>query len=242
MKSASASGLPLPGETLNPFQLNPAFAILVLATGLFVAAAAVFDLRSRRIPNALNFTMLGLAVVFQVTVSIFGGWHHLLSGLLGMGIGFTVMFVLWIVGGGGGGDVKLMAALGMWLGARMILVVFIVSTLIVAAMLVGSWVVRFGRWASQGFPQRPPEDTGPPRHSIAFATPVALATWLLLGWCVVLQSTRGATQDRPVTFKASGVFNAIGSDQRRSACLAASPVDDEFRKQWKSVRKERRDS
>ncbi len=54
---------------MNPFVANPAFSVMVSATCLFAGIAAGFDLRSRRIPNPLNFTMLGLGVAFQAAVS-----------------------------------------------------------------------------------------------------------------------------------------------------------------------------
>ena len=37
----------------------------------------------------------------------------------GFGIGFGVLFVLWLMGAGGGGDVKLIGRAGAWLGAQL---------------------------------------------------------------------------------------------------------------------------
>lgn len=196
---------------MNPFVSNPAFAVMVSATCLFAGIAAGFDLRSRRIPNPLNFTMLGLGVAFQVAVSWFAGWHHLSTGLLGMLTGFGLMFVLWLVGGGGGGDVKLMAALGMWLGFRMILLVFVLSAGIVAVLLTASCVKRFAMWAARGFPRTDGDQVRVPRHSVAFATPVALATWMLLGWSCVMLAQRDLDGRRPLSGSRPGVTNSRGN-------------------------------
>jgi len=193
---------------VNPFVSNPAFAVMMSATCLFAGIAAGFDLRSRRIPNPLNFTMLGLGVAFQAAVSWFAGWHHLSSGLLGMLTGFGLMFVLWLVGGGGGGDVKLIAALGMWLGFRMILLVFVLSAGIVAVLLMAACVQRFGMWAARGFPRTDGDQVRVPRHSVAFATPVALATWMLLGWSCVMLAQRDPNGRRPLSLSGPEVTDA----------------------------------
>ena len=85
---------------------------------LFVAlAASVADVRSRRIPNALTASAIALGVVAHVVLPSGDGLGAaLLGGLLGLAV-FLPFFAL---GGVGGGDVKLMAALGVWVGAVLI--------------------------------------------------------------------------------------------------------------------------
>ena len=84
----------------------------VLLVGL---VACVTDLKSRRIPNVLTFGASGAALVFWT-------WS---AGAAGLGLsvaGWAVgcaLFVPWfMLGGMGAGDVKLLAALGAWVGPR----------------------------------------------------------------------------------------------------------------------------
>src|SRR5262245_40817334 len=76
-------------------------------------AACVTDLRSRRIPNVLTFGAAGAALVYA---GVTGGWVGLGSAVLGWFIGTVAFIVPFALGGLGGGDVKLLAAIGAWLG------------------------------------------------------------------------------------------------------------------------------
>lgn len=82
--------------------------------------AAVTDLRSRRIPNAITVPacLLGLA---------WGFWVGGLPGLADSGAASVMLaapfVLLFLFAGGGAGDAKLMFALGAWLGVRNGLVV-----------------------------------------------------------------------------------------------------------------------
>lgn len=94
--------------------------------GLLTWAAAV-DLRSRRIPNWLTFSLLlaGLAQGFT--------WAHTVTpgqSVLGFLTGFGLTFVLFGIGALGGGDVKLLAGLGAWLGPWPTLLVFAIAAII----------------------------------------------------------------------------------------------------------------
>ena len=75
--------------------------------------ACVTDLRNRRIPNLLTF---GAAIAALVFAGITGGWSALLFAAAGWLVGAAVFFLPFALGGLGAGDVKLLAALGAWLG------------------------------------------------------------------------------------------------------------------------------
>lgn len=83
---------------------------VVIGVGL---AACVTDLRSRRIPNVLTFGAAVAAFIYSLAT---GGWAGLGGSMLGWVIGAAVFFVPFALGGLGGGDVKLLGALGAWLG------------------------------------------------------------------------------------------------------------------------------
>ena len=84
--------------------------IIAIVIGL---AACVTDLRSRRIPNVLTFGGALAAAIFHTVNS---GGAGLLSSLAGWGLGVAFFFLPFALGGMGGGDVKLVGALGAWLG------------------------------------------------------------------------------------------------------------------------------
>jgi prepilin peptidase CpaA len=82
--------------------------------GLAVAAVAcVTDLRSRRIPNVLTFGAALAGLVYQLAT---GGIDGLGQGALGWLVGVAAFILPFALGGLGGGDVKLLGALGAWLG------------------------------------------------------------------------------------------------------------------------------
>ena len=81
---------------------------------LFVAlVACVTDLRSRRIPNVLTFGAAAAGIAFHAAVP---GGESVTSALLGWLVGVAIFFVPFALGGLGGGDVKLLGAIGAWLG------------------------------------------------------------------------------------------------------------------------------
>jgi len=80
---------------------------------LTVALGATFDIGTRRIPNFI--TVGGLAVALVLRLSI-GGVDALVGGLLGALLAFLLTFPLFMLKGMGGGDVKLLTAVGAFLG------------------------------------------------------------------------------------------------------------------------------
>ena len=78
------------------------------------AAACVTDLHSRRIPNWLTFGAAAAALAFQYATAGQAGAQHAMGG---WATGLFLFLPLFLLGGMGAGDVKLLAALGAWLGA-----------------------------------------------------------------------------------------------------------------------------
>ncbi len=84
--------------------------------GLSVAVgglATVEDLRTRTISNWL---CLGGFVAGLAAHTLLAGWSGLFDSFLGSLIGFGVFLIFYLLGGMGGGDIKLMAAFGAILG------------------------------------------------------------------------------------------------------------------------------
>jgi prepilin peptidase CpaA len=80
-----------------------------LALTLLVTAAAIYDLRFRRIPNWL--VLAGLITGIGLNTFLLG-WAGLRGALLGLGLGFVLYFPLYLLRARGAGDVKLLAAVG----------------------------------------------------------------------------------------------------------------------------------
>ncbi len=84
------------------------FAALCIAV-----VACVCDLRSRRIPNVLTLGAAAAGLLYRVST---GGFGALGEGALGWLVGVLMFIVPFALRGLGGGDVKLVAALGAWIG------------------------------------------------------------------------------------------------------------------------------
>jgi prepilin peptidase CpaA len=80
------------------------------------------DLKTRRIPNYLTLGGALAGLVFQFG---YHGLPGLRDGLAGLGLGFILLLVPYMLGGMGAGDVKAGAALGAWLGLGRAFVLFV---------------------------------------------------------------------------------------------------------------------
>ena len=93
------------------------FLIIILICG-------VCDLKTRIIPNIITIPLVLLCLLYQAYLG------HIASSLVGLVIGFGIGAICFAAKGMGGGDVKLMAAIGVYLGAySFISVLFIASAL-----------------------------------------------------------------------------------------------------------------
>jgi prepilin peptidase CpaA len=84
-----------------------------IAVLVIIAAASVSDLRRGRIPNTLTLGSAAVALLLQTVMS---GWAGLAWALGGWVVGIVLFAPLYVVKGMGAGDVKLLAAIGSWLG------------------------------------------------------------------------------------------------------------------------------
>ncbi len=102
---------------------------------LVALVGAVIDVRSARIPNRLTYTALLAALPLRTALL---GLSGLKSGAIGMLVAGGLFSLLYMLGAMGGGDMKLMAAVGAWVGSKQVI------TLILAAALAGG-VLAIGR-------------------------------------------------------------------------------------------------
>jgi prepilin peptidase CpaA len=97
-----------------------------LALLALVSAAAISDLRTRKIPNRLLLTGLLIGLVLSLMTR---GIEGLVSSLAGFGLGFILLLPGYLLRFTGAGDVKLLATLGVFTGPGMLLHIFLASIL-----------------------------------------------------------------------------------------------------------------
>jgi prepilin peptidase CpaA len=159
----------------------PAVSLLVLAL-----ACAITDLWKGRIYNAITYPAIALGFVLGVALH---GWPGLWSALTGFAVGFFPGFVLFALGGMGGGDVKLLGAVGALAGAvaatETLILAFLFGGVIALAKL--AWHGRLFRTLGRtlrtlvafvvpglGRPKVEPDE--PKRLEIKFGVAIAIAT------------------------------------------------------------------
>jgi prepilin peptidase CpaA len=163
--------------------------------GAFALAGAACwcDVRTRRIPNWLTFPAALLGLV--AATAAYGG-HGAVSSAAGLLVGLAVFFPLFMLKGLGAGDVKLMGALGAWLGTSLVVGVAFYTSL-AGGVLALALIVRhrYGRQAVRNlwlllthwrlFGVRPLDSltletsAGPKLpYALPIATGLALACWL----------------------------------------------------------------
>ena len=103
--------------------------VLLIIVALAIIAASVTDIWKFKVYNALTFPLLFLGLLVSTYL---GGWQGLESSVLGAGLGFLFLFFLFALGGVGAGDVKLLTAVGAWIGPYLTYQLFVNSGLCAA--------------------------------------------------------------------------------------------------------------
>jgi Flp pilus assembly protein protease CpaA len=174
---------------------------------VILAVAAYCDLRYMIIPKPLTLGLLALGLVFSVIRGAMfgaaggsmwalgqnGAWVGALDGLLfslsGFGLGLVIFLLMWILGTCGGGDVKLFAALGAWLGPMTTLFVLAGTLVLVCITVVfrplTNWLFGLKAPSPNWFnPTKLSVGTvkKPKQRLLTYSLPVALSTALVLLW------------------------------------------------------------
>ncbi|MEX0794169.1 MAG: A24 family peptidase [Pirellulaceae bacterium] len=156
----------------------------VMCVLLFTGLACFWDVRTRKLPNWMTVPAFALGLLFH---GVTGGWEGLQFALAGFGVGFGLLFALMLTGGGGGGDVKFMAALGTWLGWKLVLLVFIGSAVVavlgIICMFTWSLVTRASQEPTEEEIEigTPREQADAARMRIPYALPATVSAWVVLG-------------------------------------------------------------
>lgn len=167
---------------------QPLVSAVALAVGL---VACVTDVRSRRVPNLLTFGAAAAALGYH-------GWsaggHGLALAGSGWLVGALLFMPFFLLGGMGAGDVKLLAALGAWLGPGDVLWLAIYTSLAGGALGVAVALRRrylrtalrnirglVQYWRAEGLRPAPGltlDDADAPR--LAYAIPILAGTLVTL--------------------------------------------------------------
>ena len=131
-----------PGNADNADSIS---ALLVLA--VMLAIAVYVELKERRIPNWLTLSGMALGLF----ISYLNGTAAFWSSIGGLAIGFGFLFIFYVFGGVGGGDVKLMGAAGALMGSALIKPALLYTAFIGAFLAVMMVVWRKDFWLRIGW-------------------------------------------------------------------------------------------
>jgi prepilin peptidase CpaA len=106
------------------FAIDPFLTILLISILLVVA---IIDIRVQKIPNLITFPTMILGLIYY---SITIGMDGLLFSMGGLGLGIAIFLILYIMGGMGAGDVKLMGAVGAITGPKGALYAALLSSIV----------------------------------------------------------------------------------------------------------------
>lgn len=119
-------------------QLVPQISLIAV-----LLTAVTTDLRSYSIPNWLTLPAMACGLLTHTLINGTGG---LVVSLEGLGLGLGLFLIFYLMGGMGAGDVKLMAAVGSFLGPRGVLYAAMLTGLLgglyAVAAMASCWGVR----------------------------------------------------------------------------------------------------
>jgi prepilin peptidase CpaA len=175
--------------------------VIAVSAVAFVGLCIALDVRTRRIPNVVTVPaiVLGLAVN-----GLYMGPHGVATSLAGLVLPVALLLFPFALGGIGGGDVKMMAAVGALLGPRLA-VWGLVLGMILGGGIMLAHLGRIGRLREKlratasmvsaavatgsVAPLRP---TGDPQEIVAlpYSVPLGLGTLAVLAFCQVTGGAR----------------------------------------------------
>jgi prepilin peptidase CpaA len=160
---------------------------LAIAVGVVGVAACIDDLWRRQISNWIPCSACAAGFVLQTMQH---GWRGTGAALFGALTGAGVFLVFYLLGGMGGGDVKLMAGFGALLGVKQLLRAALWTAGCGGLLALGviaaraAWKFSAGRRSSgaKTAGQNAPEESaqGAKGDSIPYAPAIAAGVWLSL--------------------------------------------------------------
>lgn len=159
---------------------------------LFVFVCAHIDVRANRIPNILTIPFSIFAIAVHTSANGFAGF---VFSFIGMATGIGLLIVPYLMRGMGAGDVKMMGAVGSFLGAKATLEVFLLVAILGGIYSVALIVLRrealrgvfkhtfitsallfSGALRIQDLPVISQDETSGGRPRLKYGVPIALGT------------------------------------------------------------------
>lgn len=113
--------------------------ILVGVLAMLLVAGAISDLRSRSISNLINGAIALLGVIFWFALGL-DPWPTMAI-QLALGIAtFALFAIFFALGAMGGGDVKMIAALALWMPVGLLLDMLLIMAIAGGLLTAGTWV------------------------------------------------------------------------------------------------------
>ena len=166
----------------------------------FTGVAAYVDWKSNKLPNWLTVPCFATALVFHFVAGFFGeqgglgtafvqlGWS-----LVGFATGFGILLVMWLAGWGGGGDVKMMGAMGAWMMPQLTLYIFIITAALTVVMYFRFIVTGEARKLKKAkkVAERTKTEVKAKPHHAHYAFRAGLAVWMVLGYFIWMMPQQG---------------------------------------------------
>ena len=111
----------------------------MLSLTVLMLLVIYFDLTSFTIPNWLNGILICLYILFLLVTPEVINWQMSLSGA---GIVFALGFVVFGMNWMGGGDIKLLIALALWVGWSLLLEYILIVAILGGLLAVVIWLMR----------------------------------------------------------------------------------------------------
>jgi prepilin peptidase CpaA len=157
----------------------------VWISGIVGVAAIVDDVARRKIANWIPCSAFAAGLILQ---TIQGGWRGAGAALAGTAAGAGVFLIFYLMGGMGGGDVKLMAGFGAVLGVKRLLEAALWTAgcgVLMAALVIVAGYIR-DIWRSRSSAKVETRVAGSDSRrklkadSIPYAPAIAAGVWLSL--------------------------------------------------------------
>lgn len=186
----------------------------------FAVAAAVIDTRRAIVPNRLTVPMLAAGIVMN---AIRAGWlgsqgnglwcpwietgsfalgalDGILFSLVGFAFAFGILLIVWMLNQCGGGDVKLAAAIGGWVGYLFFFYIWVVAIAVVAVFMIvrlasAGFAVQKVRKQQAAARSLPPGKR--PKLRVTFSLPLTIALTFVLVWVFKVELMLAAPKPQP---------------------------------------------
>jgi len=117
------------------------YILLIIILSFALVMAAITDVRWSKIPNSITLPLAGLGLLIH---GLSNGLNGLVFSLEGLGLGFGLLLVFYILGGMGAGDVKLFGAVGAVIGPTDVFIAFLITACLGGLYAIGLMVLTWG--------------------------------------------------------------------------------------------------